>query len=141
MQEFRWWIILMLYRSQNVEPGNTEVENETNSDANTWDKAELTGDVVEWTGESLWIANPASEYCVAQWWEVNIVEDTQWNQSGICKLSDWTEVEEWEYFRANNKPEEKSNDVSEENKNSEALTWTEAEKPNEVPSTWDAKTE
>ena len=105
------------------------------------DVAELTGDVAEWIGETIWIANPASEYCVAQWWKLSIVEDAEWNQSGICKLSDGTEVEEWEYFRANNKSDEESNDTLEGNKDSESLTWADATKPSETPSTWDNKTE
>jgi putative hemolysin len=54
----------------------------------------------------IWMPNPASVYCEEQWWKLNIVEDAEWNQSGICKLADGTEVEEWEYYRANHTEEE-----------------------------------
>jgi uncharacterized protein len=46
------------------------------------------------------IANPASEFCVAQGGEVDIV-DEEGGQVGYCVLPDGTRVEEWEYFRAN----------------------------------------
>ena len=85
--------MLMMYRSSNV-------------------KSETSAE--EWTWEVTQIANPASEYCVAQGGTVNIVKDTEGNESGMCKLADWTEVEEWEYFRANN-PENQ--------------TWAAAEEP------------
>ena len=78
IQEIRWWVMLMMYRSVNTEP----------------------------TEETTQIANPASEYCVAQWGTVNIVKDDEWNESGICKLADGTEVDEREYFRENNKETE-----------------------------------
>ena len=76
--------------------------------------------VEEWTGESIWIDNPASEYCVKQWWTVNIVKDAEWNESGMCKLADGTEVDEWEYYRANN-PENLTWDTVE---NPENEAWT-----------------
>jgi len=47
------------------------------------------------------LANPASEYCVAQGGEVEIV-DGDAGQEGICVLPDGTRIDEWEYFRANN---------------------------------------
>jgi len=75
---------LMMYRSVNVD---------------------LTIADEEPSQEVISIANPASEYCVAQWWELNIVADEEGNQSGICKLADGTEVEEWEYYRANHQEE------------------------------------
>jgi putative hemolysin len=49
--------------------------------------------------------NPAAVYCEEQWWTVSIVKDDEWNESWICKLKDWTEVDEWEYYRANHKDE------------------------------------
>ena len=48
------------------------------------------------------MANPASVYCEEQGGTVNIVKDEEGNESGMCKLADGTEVEEWEYYRANN---------------------------------------
>ena len=84
IKEVRGWVMLMMYRSVNVD---------------------LTIADEEPSQEVISIANPASEYCVAQWWELNIVADEEGNQSGICKLADGTEVEEWEYYRANHQEE------------------------------------
>jgi putative hemolysin len=47
------------------------------------------------------VANPASEYCVAQGGEVEIV-DEDGGQVGYCNLPDGTRVEEWEYFNQSN---------------------------------------
>ena len=51
----------------------------------------------EWT--TIWMPNPASVYCEEQGWTVNL-------ETSMCKLADGTEVDEWEYYRANNKSEE-----------------------------------
>ena len=45
------------------------------------------------------IANPASEFCEEQGGTVEIVTDEAGNQSGICRLADGSEVDEWEYYR------------------------------------------
>jgi putative hemolysin len=45
------------------------------------------------------IANPASVYCVEQGGEVVIVTDADGNETGLCRLPDGTEVDEWEYYR------------------------------------------
>jgi putative hemolysin len=45
------------------------------------------------------IANPASEFCVAQGGTVEIVDEAA-GQVGYCNLPDGTRVEEWEYFRS-----------------------------------------
>ena len=45
------------------------------------------------------IANPASEYCVAQGGTLDIVDEAD-GQVGYCTLPDGTRVEEWEYFRS-----------------------------------------
>ena len=57
---------------------------------------------VEATDEepTLGIANPAAEFCVAQWWESYIVEDEDWAQKWMCRLPDGSEMDEWEYFNA-----------------------------------------
>jgi len=47
------------------------------------------------------VANPASEYCVAQGGEVEIVDEAG-GQVGYCNLPDGTRVEEWEYFQQSN---------------------------------------
>lgn len=75
--EVRGWVMLMMYRSSNVKIDTP-------------------------TEETVWMANPASVYCEQQGWTVNIVKDEEGNESGMCKLADGTEVEEWEYYRANN---------------------------------------
>jgi hypothetical protein len=46
------------------------------------------------------LANPASVFCEEQGGTVEIVTDGAGNQSGVCHLPDGTEVDEWEYFRA-----------------------------------------
>jgi uncharacterized protein len=50
------------------------------------------------------IANPASEFCVQQGGEVDIVDEDN-GQVGYCVLPDGTRIEEWEYFRANSTTE------------------------------------
>lgn len=101
IQEIRGWVMLMMYRSVN-------------------DKSETT----EESAENTQIANPAAEYCVARWGTVNIVKDEEWNESGMCKLADGTEVDEWEYYRANN-PETETWAVAEEPANEEnSEAWT-----------------
>ena len=85
IQELRGRVMLMMYRSINP-------------------TSEETTEVA--TEETTQIANPASEYCIAQWWTINIVKDEEWNESGICKLADGTEIDEWEYFRENHKETE-----------------------------------
>jgi uncharacterized protein len=44
------------------------------------------------------IANPASEYCVEQGYEVEIRTEAD-GQAGYCIFDDGTECEEWAYFR------------------------------------------
>lgn len=46
------------------------------------------------------LANPASEFCVTEGGEVEIVDGDD-GQSGVCILPDGTRVDEWEYFRDN----------------------------------------
>ena len=84
IKEVRGWVMLMMYRSTNV-------------------KIETPAE--ESTGTVIGMANPASVYCEEQGGTLTIVEDAEGNQSGMCKLADGTEVEEWEYFRANHKDE------------------------------------
>ena len=45
------------------------------------------------------IANPASEYCVAQGGTVEIVDEAG-GQVGYCELPDGRRIEEWEYYRS-----------------------------------------
>ena len=44
------------------------------------------------------IANPASEYCVAQGGTVEIVDESG-GQVGYCNLPDGRRIEEWEFMR------------------------------------------
>jgi uncharacterized protein len=45
------------------------------------------------------IANPASEFCIANGGHVDIVNDGG-GQLGYCNLPDGTRIEEWEYYRS-----------------------------------------
>ncbi len=49
---------------------------------------------------ALGAANPASEYCVAQGGRLEIRQDDQGNEYGVCQLPDGREVDEWEFYRA-----------------------------------------
>ena len=49
--------------------------------------------------------NPAAVYCEEQGGTVSIVKDAEGNEAGMCKLADGTEVDEWEYYRANHSEE------------------------------------
>lgn len=53
--------------------------------------------------KAIGIANPASEYCVKQGGESKIKKDVEGNEYGICDLPDGRVVEEWDYYRQNNK--------------------------------------
>ena len=44
-------------------------------------------------------ANPASEYCVAQGGRLEIRQDAQGGEYGLCHLPDGRVVEEWALFR------------------------------------------
>ena len=46
------------------------------------------------------IANPASEYCVAQWGTSEIKKHEDWSEYGVCKLTNGEEKDEWEFYRA-----------------------------------------
>lgn len=58
------------------------------------------------------LANPASEYCVAQGGRVDI-EDGADGQIGICELPDGSRVEEWELFRRSTSTTSRGPDASE----------------------------
>lgn len=92
IKEVRGWVMLMMYRSSSA---NLEAVNEEPSEETTEEIAEPV----------VGMANPASVYCEEQGWTITIVKDEEGNESGICKLADGTEVEEWEYYRANHKDE------------------------------------
>jgi putative hemolysin len=115
--EYRGWVMLMMYRSANTP---LKATNETA-------KEEVKADEATWAVDK--IANPASTYCVEQGWEIEIKEDKDGGQYGVCKLKDGTEVEEWEYFRANHKDEAATWAVAEASRGAlaEAATWTTAE--------------
>lgn len=44
------------------------------------------------------MTNPASTYCVENWWKVKIVTDSDWGQYGMCNFPDGSVCEEWMYF-------------------------------------------
>jgi len=45
------------------------------------------------------LANPASVNCVSEGGQTEIRTDEEGNQYGICKFSDGSECEEWQFFR------------------------------------------
>jgi len=51
------------------------------------------------------LANPASVYCVDQGGTLEIAQEAE-GEVGYCNLPDGTRIEEWEYYRTNNKIEE-----------------------------------
>ena len=57
------------------------------------------GDDDEPDGSTPGLANPASEYCVEQGGEVEIVDEAD-GQVGYCLLPDGRRIEEWEFYRA-----------------------------------------
>ena len=54
----------------------------------------------------VWMANPASVFCIEQGWESVIMTAEDGSQYWVCRFEDGTEIDEWEYFRANNPVEE-----------------------------------
>lgn len=55
----------------------------------------------EATPPSVGLANPASTYCVQSGGRSEIRSNSE-GQRGVCVLPDGSEVDEWEYYRANN---------------------------------------
>ena len=47
-------------------------------------------------------ANPASAFCEQKGGQSEIRKNEDGSEYGVCHLSDGSEVEEWEYYRANN---------------------------------------
>ena len=100
--EYRAWVFLMIYRSvekikASIGDTSKSVEEEVNE--------ELKEEWNEWTWTTIWMPNPASVYCEQQGWTVDL-------ESSKCKLADGTEVDEWEYYRANNKEEESDTETT-----------------------------
>jgi putative hemolysin len=50
------------------------------------------------------LANPASVYCEEQGGRVEIRNDENGNQVGICVFPDGREVDEWAYYRGEAEP-------------------------------------
>ena len=99
IKEIRGWVMLMMYRSVSADLSNPVVEEDNPSEEATQEPTEEKAEPV------IWMPNPAAVYCEQQGWTITIVKDEEWNESGMCKLADGTEIDEWEYYRANN-PEE-----------------------------------
>jgi len=59
------------------------------------------------TDDSVWMANPASVYCEANSWTLELIYDA-WKSYWICHFSDWSSCEEREYFRGECKPNQMS---------------------------------
>jgi uncharacterized protein len=54
------------------------------------------------------VANPASEYCVEQGGMIEIREDAQGDQYGVCIFDDGSECDEWELYRGECQPDQQS---------------------------------
>ena len=48
------------------------------------------------------MANPASAFCEQKGGKSEIRKNEDGSEYGVCHLPDGSEVEEWEYYRANN---------------------------------------
>jgi len=57
--------------------------------------------------QAVGIANPSSVYCINNGGTLEIREDEEGNQYGVCIFSDGSECEEWAYFRGECEPGEK----------------------------------
>lgn len=53
---------------------------------------------------SLGMANPASVYCGQLGGKLTIVKGSAGDESGMCRLPDGTEIEEWTLFRRDHPP-------------------------------------
>ena len=94
--EYRAWVFLMIYRSVEAIKSNRWISSSESIEEQV--DEELNN---EWS--TIWMPNPAAVYCEERGWVVNL--DT-WK----CKLPDWSEVDQWEYFRANNPDAETTTD-------------------------------
>lgn len=54
----------------------------------------------QFASTKLAIANPASEYCIAQGGKL-IIKNEKNGEVGYCNLPNGDEIEEWEYYRDN----------------------------------------
>jgi len=61
----------------------------------------LIGSNTHYAGNATKIANPASEFCVENGGLIDIRDDPEGNQYGVCILSNGEEHDEWEYFCSN----------------------------------------
>lgn len=65
------------------------------------DDGEPTDTSISTTESSTQLANPASEYCIAQGGTIELVDEAT-GQVGYCNLPDGRRIEEWEYYNADN---------------------------------------
>ena len=84
------------YAKENVQEMIKQEQSETQEETNN--EADIKGPVAG-------LPNPASKYYVDQGGESIIVKDQNGNEIGKCKLKNGKEVDEWEYYRQNNKSE------------------------------------
>lgn len=84
------------YAKENIQETIRQEQSEAQEE--TKNEADIKGPVVG-------LPNPASKYCADQGGESIIVKDQNGNEIGKCKLKNGKEVDEWEYYRQNNKSE------------------------------------
>ena len=46
--------------------------------------------------------NPASKFCEDKGGKSTTVKDSKGNERGVCKFSNGTQIDEWDYYRQNN---------------------------------------
>jgi putative hemolysin len=63
------------------------------------------GDATEEQTPEPGLANPASEHCEEQGGQVDIRQDADGAEQGVCVFPDGSECEEWAYFRGECEPD------------------------------------
>ena len=63
--------------------------------------------------QNLEISNPASEYCVNNWWVLEIQTSPDWGQYWVCYFNDWSYCDEREFFNGNCNPWDLSQEAEE----------------------------
>lgn len=85
---------------------------------------------------SIWIANPASNYCVENNWILEIKDEAE-GQIGICVFPDWSSCEERAFFRWECSPgiienQETNNEIQNPTEENEKIFCTEEQKAAEI---------
>lgn len=82
-----WWLLVFWYFFIKENPDNSIVIQSKNLVNKVFKKQSI-----------VWLANPASAYCIEQNWQLSI-QNGEGGQIWICAFPDWSCCEEWEFFR------------------------------------------